>query len=59
MRRSGAEVGVETGVFLVCVLAAEDAVEAVIELLMGFGCLFGERLSVTAGPTDCDRATKK
>lgn len=47
-----ADVGVDTGVFLVCVLADDDAVEAVTELLIGFGCRFGETFSVTVGPTD-------
>ena len=48
--------GVETGVFL-CALACDDAVACVIEALMGFGCFFGEPLSVTVGPTDCERPT--
>ena len=49
-------VGVETGVFLLCALADDDAVEAVIEALIGFGCFFGEP-SETVGPTDCERPT--
>lgn len=51
-------VGVDAGVFLLCVLAADDAVAAVIEALMGFGCFFGEPLvSETVGPTDWERIT--
>lgn len=55
---SAVTVGVEAGVFL-CALACDDAVAAVIEALMGFGCFFGEPLSVTVGPTDCERPTVK
>jgi hypothetical protein len=52
-------VGVETGVFLLCVFAADEAVAAVIEALMGFGCFLGEPLlsAETVGPTDCERPT--
>lgn len=58
-RSTGAEVGVETGVFLLCVFAADEAVAAVIEALIGFACFLGEPESVTVGPTDCERPTKK
>jgi hypothetical protein len=51
-------VGVEAGVFLLCVFAADEAVAAVIEALIGFGCFFGEPLSETVGPTDCERPTE-
>lgn len=50
-------VGVEAGVFL-WVLAAEDAVAAVTDALIGFGVFFGEPPSVTVGPTDWDLPTK-
>lgn len=54
-------VGVEAGVFLLCVLAADEAVAAVIEALIGFGCFLGEPPSMaddgTVGPTDCERPT--
>lgn len=47
------DVGVETGVFLLCDFAAEEAVDAVTEALTGFICRFGDDpLSVTVGPTD-------
>lgn len=43
----------EAGVCFLCVFAADDAVDAVTEALIGFGCRFGdEPLSVTVGPTD-------
>jgi len=51
-------VGVETGVFLLC-FAADEAVAAVTEALIGFGCFLGDPPSVTVGPTDCERPTKK
>jgi hypothetical protein len=51
-------VGVEAGVFLVCALACDEAVAAVTEALIGFGCFFGEPPSVTVGPTDCERPTE-
>lgn len=44
-------VGVEAGVFLYC-FAADEVVAAVTDALIGFGCFFGEPLSVTVGPTD-------
>jgi hypothetical protein len=51
-------VGVDTGVFL-CVFAADEAVDAVTEALIGLGCFFGELLlSETVGPTDCERPTE-
>lgn len=49
--------GVDTGVFLLCALAVEEAVAAVTEALMALGCFFGEPPSVTVGPTDCERPT--
>jgi hypothetical protein len=52
-------VGVDTGVFLLCALADEEAVAAVTEALIGFGFFFGEPPSVTVGPTDCERPTEK
>lgn len=54
---SAVTVGVDTGVFL-CVLAAEDAVAAVTDALIGLGCFLGEPPSVTVGPTDCERPTE-
>lgn len=52
--------GVDAGVFLLCDFAADEAVAAVIEALIGFGCFFGEPLSAeTVGPTDCERPTEK
>lgn len=57
---SAVTVGVETGVFLFTyALAAEDVVAAVTEALIGFGCFFGDPPSVTVGPTDCERPTKR
>lgn len=56
---SAVTVGVEAGVFLVCALACDEAVAAVIEALIGFGCFLGEPPSVTVGPTDCERPTEK
>lgn len=45
---------------MLCVFAADEAVAAVIEALMGFGCFFGDPLvSETVGPTDCERMTKE
>lgn len=48
---SAVTVGVDAGVFLYC-FAADEVVAAVTDALMGFGCFFGEPLSVTVGPTD-------
>lgn len=56
---SAVTVGVETGVFLLCALAVDEAVAAVIEALIALGCFFGEPPSVTVGPTDWDRPTEK
>lgn len=55
-----ATVGVDAGVFLLCVFAADEAVAAVIEALMGLGCFLGDPLVSfdTVGPTDCERITK-
>jgi hypothetical protein len=46
---------------LLCVLAADDAVAAVTEALIGFGCFFGDPVASleTVGPTDCERITGK
>lgn len=53
-------VGVETGVFLLTyAFAADDVVAAVTEALIAFGCFLGEPPSVTVGPTDCERPTKR
>jgi hypothetical protein len=46
---------VEAGVGFLCAFAADEAVDAVTDALIGFGCRFGDvplPLSVTVGPTD-------
>lgn len=44
---------------MLCAFAVDEAVAAVIEALMAFGCFLGEPPSVTVGPTDCERPTVK